>query len=128
MTERVKAEDYKALFKSGRKRVKGAEKVEYNGIKFDSKRERDRYEELCHLYKAGEIYDLRLQVPINLTGQLAPILTETGLNMRYIADFVYKDNKLGGAVVVEDAKGFPTDVYKMKKAILAAMGIEVQEV
>ena len=32
----------------------------------------------------------------------------------YVADFYYYDNKLG-CYVVEDTKGFRTDVYKLKK-------------
>ena len=47
--------------------------------------------------------------------------------MRYIADFQYVDVKLG-LVVIEDAKGFSTDTFKLKRAILAAMGLQVVEV
>ena len=34
----------------------------------------------------------------------------------YIADFMYKDIKRG-VTVVEDVKGFKTDVYKIKKKL-----------
>lgn len=45
----------------------------------------------------------------------------------YIADFVYKDKD--GNEVVEDVKGFRTDVYKIKKKMMRyRYGIEIQEV
>ena len=47
--------------------------------------------------------------------------------MLYLADFTYADHRLGGITVIEDAKGHQTDVFLIKKAILAAQGVEVQE-
>jgi hypothetical protein len=41
----------------------GAVKTEVDGIMFDSKREASRYQELRLLEQAGEITNLRLQVP-----------------------------------------------------------------
>ena len=41
----------------------GAIKTEVDGIKFDSKHEASRYKELRLLEQAGEITNLRLQVP-----------------------------------------------------------------
>jgi hypothetical protein len=53
------------------------------------------------------------------------VLTDTGKRERiYRADFVYVDNALG-ITVVEDRKGHETDVFKIKKAILAAQGMEI---
>ena len=43
-----------------------SQKATYNGITFDSKRERDRYIDLLLLERAGEISELRLQVPFEL--------------------------------------------------------------
>ena len=46
--------------------------------------------------------------------------------MKYIADFVYNDDT--GALVVEDAKGHSTDVYKIKRRLMAELkGIEIKE-
>lgn len=111
-----------------RGRVRGTQKTVVDGIKFDSKREAKRWSELQLLERAGEISNLQRQVPFPLFGRDDPIQTPTGRQMRYIADFVYTDNRLSGATVVEDAKGWATDVYKIKKAILAAQGVEVKEV
>lgn len=88
---------------------------------FDSKREASRYQELRLLEQAGEITNLRLQVPYILFPK-----DEHGRALKYIADFVYNDNT--GALVVEDAKGHPTDVYKIKRRLMAELkGIEIKE-
>ena len=109
-----------------KKRVMGAIPTEVDGIKFDSRREARRWSELQILQRAGYITDLERQVSIELLGRDDKILTPTGRPMRYVADFRYYDHKLK-ATVIEDAKGHPTDTYKMKEAILAAMGIKVRE-
>lgn len=75
--------------------------------------------------RGGSICGLRRQVDIVLQGRDGPILTDTGKKERiYRADFVYVDNALG-ITVVEDRKGHETDVFKIKKAILAAQGMEI---
>lgn len=57
-----------------------------------------------------------------LLGRDGPIMTDSGKQERvYKADFVYVDNALG-ITVVEDRKGHETEVFKLKKAILAAQG------
>jgi hypothetical protein len=44
----------------------------------------------------------------------------------YVADFRYEE---GGATVVEDAKGFKTAAYKLKKKLMKAIhNIEIREV
>lgn len=104
----------------------GARATVIDGIRFDSKREAKRWGELQWLQKAGEITDLERQVDIALMGQSGPIMTDSGKRVRrYVADFRYKKD---GLVVIEDAKGFPTPEYKIKRAILAAMGLEIREV
>ena len=112
----------------GTKRVQNAQPVTIDGVRFDSTREAERWGQLLLLVEAGEISELERQVPIELHGRDGPILTPTGKPMRYVADFRYRDRALGGAVVIEDAKGHPTEVYKLKRAILAAQGVEVAEV
>ena len=47
--------------------------------------------------------------------------------MKYIADFVYYDRD--GNLVVEDAKGFRTDLFRLKKKMMMYFkGIEIKEV
>lgn len=84
-----------------------------DGIKFDSKLEARRYTELKLLERAGEIKDLKLQ-PVY---ELIPSFKKNGKTYRkttYKADFSYFDNKLD-KLIVEDTKGFKTDVYMLKK-------------
>ena len=98
-----------------------------DGIRFDSKRESERYVELKLMQKAGEIQDLRLQPRFQLLiktldGPVVCVGT-------YVADFAYE--KLTGAfrTVVEDVKGVLTPVYRLKKKLVQALyGIEIREV
>ena len=91
------------------------------------RREARRWAQLLMLQKAGEIDDLKRQVKIALMGRDSPILTPTGRQMHYVADFVYRDRRTG-ETVTEDAKGFAVEVYRLKRAILAAQGVRVVEV
>ena len=97
-----------------------------HGITFDSKHEADRYDELRLLLKAGGIHDLKLQQTYKLVGSQR---TPTGAAVRavtYIADFVYTRD---GKTIVEDAKGFKTKDYIIKKKLmLERFGIWVEEV
>lgn len=94
---------------------------------FDSKKEADRYEELKLLEKAGEISHLRTQVPYLIAVNDVSVC-------KYVADFVYNDwsRKHGGTParveVVEDCKGFRTQVYRLKKKLMLAVhGITIKE-
>ena len=90
-------------------------KVIFDNIVFDSKKEKKRYYELSLLQRANEIKDLELQVEY----ELQPAFKKNGISYRkisYIADFKYFDNKLN-KWIVEDTKGFRTDVYKIKKKL-----------
>lgn len=128
MTERIKAADYLAQI-AQTPETKGnkynAQRVEYDGFTFDSKAEADRWRQLKLLQSAGEICGLKRQVSIPLFGRDGPIMTDSGKNQRtYKADFVYVDNALG-VTVIEDKKGVETPEFKLKKAILAAQGMEI---
>lgn len=104
-----------------RKNKYHAIKTEVDGIIFDSKKEAKRYGELKLLQRAGEISDLELQVPYILIKK-----SKYGRDIKYIADFVYKDKN--GKVVVEDNKGVRTDVYKLKRRLMAEIyNIEIYE-
>lgn len=95
---------------------------------FDSIKEYNRWCELKLLERAGKITGLRRQVKYELIPtQRAPgkkgKVIEYPVN--YIADFVFTEN---GAVVVEDAKGYRTDEYKIKrKLMLWKYGIRIKE-
>lgn len=105
---------------SARKNKYKAVKVVVNGIKFDSKKEAKRYQELVLLQKTHYIRDLKLQVPFVLIEK-----SKYGRQIKYVADFTYIEN---GVLVVEDTKGFKTDVYKLKKRLMAEKyGIEIKE-
>ena len=97
-----------------------------DGQSFDSKREASRWNELRLLAKAGRVSNLSRQYAVYLKGKDGPIMTDSGKQPRkYIADFHYYDHRLN-AWVIEDTKGHPTEVFNLKKAILAAQGIEVK--
>lgn len=93
------------------------------GKTFDSKHEAERYEELKMLEKAGEITGLMHHVKFRIENK-----NEKNREASYEADFVYLDcKKLRW--IVEDAKGFVTDEYKLKKkAMYNRYGIDIQEV
>lgn len=92
-----------------------AKKVEVDGIKFDSKREANRYCELKLLEKANEIRNLELQPRFLLQDKFVDKHGKTHRKIEYVADFLYinKDDK----AIVEDVKGVMTDVYKLKKKL-----------
>jgi hypothetical protein len=89
---------------------------------YASKREAKRAAELRLLEKAGEIEDLREQVPFVL------IPKQDGERAcKYVADFVYAEMP-SGVRIIEDCKGMKTDVYKIKrKLMLKVHGIRIRE-
>lgn len=104
----------------------GNKKVVVDGLKFDSRKEANRYFELKLLEQAGKITDLKTQQKFELipSQQIAGKVVERPCN--YIADFVYKEN---GKIIVEDTKGFKTKDYIIKrKLMLYVYGIKIKEV
>lgn len=102
-----------------------AKKTVVDGITFDSKKEAERYKELKLLERAGQIHGLELQ----RTFELIPSFKMEGKTIRgvsYRADFCYYD---GARYVVEDVKGYKTDVYKLKAKLFAyRYGFQITEV
>ena len=88
-------------------------KTEIDGIRFDSKKEAERYCELKLLLKAGAIKHLKLQ-PRFLLQPMFYCDGNWNRKLEYIADFQYEE---GSKTVVEDVKGLKTDVYKIKKKL-----------
>ena len=133
MTETITIAEYKKLIakgKQGGRQVEhlGPEKpnkyrnkpVMYDGIRFASKKEGDRYAVLKLLEKQGKISDLVLQPKFKVVG-----LWLDKRECSYIADFQYTEN---GEVVVEDTKGFKTDLYLYKRGLMKRdLGIEIFE-
>lgn len=101
-----------------------AERTEVGGIVFASRREAARYEALLTEQKSGAITGLEVQPQYPLS-----VVQPSGVTVvigRYIADFRYQRD---GRMVVEDAKGMRTEVYRLKKKIVEAQyGIEIVEV
>jgi len=97
----------------------GNKKVEFDGKIFDSKKELAHYLTLRMMEKAGVISDLKCQVSFELN----PGGTHS---LKYIADFTYLEN---GQLIVCDAKGYRTKVYKKKaRLMLQVHGITINEV
>lgn len=97
-----------------------SQKTGVDGRTFHSKKEADRYRDLRLLEAGGEISELKLQVPF--------VIVVNGIRItKYIADFTYIESGLA-EVVVEDAKGFRTPEYKLKKRMMfAVFGIIIRE-
>lgn len=94
-------------------------KVVYNGIKFDSKKERDRYIALKLCEKSGDIKNLELQ-PKFLLLDTIHYKNKTYPKTYYIADFKYFSND-EGKYIVEDIKSPITakdKVYRLKIKML----------
>lgn len=113
----------------------------YDGIKFDSQKERDRYIYLKDAEGKGLISDLRLQVKYELIPAVREDYVEhlktkdkikqrtIQLAITYTCDFQYiKD----GLLIVEDVKSNPkmlTKEYQLKKKMLFALKrIKIREV
>ena len=87
------------------KRKYNNQPTERNGIKFDSRKEAKRYEELMFLRQAGEIDNLKLQPQFTLQESYMTPEGERIRAIRYVADFSYTQ---GSQMVVEDVKSKAT--------------------
>ena len=94
----------------------GAKKTTVDGITFDSKWEAQRWGELQAMERGGLVRDLERQVKYDIVVNGEKIC-------RYIADFRYKlvDDDGSTKEVVEDAKGFETADFKIKKKLMKAV-------
>lgn len=105
-----------------------AEATVLNGLKFASKREAARYQELLMLQSAGEIANLTVQPVYPLQNDHISVKYPNGRVAKYTADFEYwQDSEL----VTEDVKSKPTmtEAAKLRMAVFAAIyGREVRVV
>lgn len=115
--------------KSGRSKY-NAQRIEKDGMKFDSVKEYKRYIELTALMQRGEISDLKCQVKF----VLAPTVKLEGEKrakpeLRYYADFTYLSD---GKLIVEDVKSSVTRKlasFRNKKHLMKTVhGIDIKEV
>lgn len=131
-------EEYNALIKgSSGSRVKKPKyrnrKAEYydpglkETITFDSEKERDYYLILKDRERRGEIKDLRRQVEIEIQRAFVDKANNKHRAIKYLADFTYYDLK-DYSIHYIDVKGFKTEVYKLKKKLLAYRNIIIEEV
>ena len=115
------------LFSSQKESKYRNEKVEYDGMRFDSKRERDRYIVLKDAERKGIISDLVCQpkftlLPAQYHEETVQLKTKVKtvrkcdfLATTYTGDFQYTKD---GNVVVEDVKGMVTPEYKLKEKMM----------
>ncbi len=116
-------------------------KIEFNGIKFDSKKEMQRYILLKEAEDKGIIQDLKLQVRFELIPAIKEeyvehlktkdkIKTRTvQLPITYTCDFQYYKN---GELIVEDVKAsksmLPKEFVLKEKMMFALKGIKIKKV
>ena len=132
-------------FGRGFKREKGKKynntKVEYDGIKFDSKKEMQRYIVLKDAENSGVISNLELQVKYELIPAVREeyiehlktkdkVKTRTlQLPITYTCDFQYLKD---GVLIVEDVKASPKMLPKefvlKEKMMFALKGIRIKKV
>lgn len=93
-------------------------------IRFDSKREARRYDELVTLDALGIISNLKLQVPF-VIAEAAIVAGKKAKARLYVADFVYET---AGERIVEDVKGMLTPEYRLKRHLMkSVLGIDILE-
>jgi len=126
---RISEEQYRQFLSKSIKQSKYKnKKVVYDGIKFDSIKEKRAYTMYKLMEKAGEIKDLQRQVEYLL---IEPFVLN-GKKYRktsYIADFVYKDKEDKLHVIDVKSEATKTQVYKLKKKLMAwKYEIEIEEI
>jgi len=95
-----------------------ARKITVDGERFDSKREAARYIELKLQEKQGVIRNLQRQQAFILLNDYMRSDGKHIKGIKYIADFTYIEPD--GNFIVEDCKGFRTDIYRLKKKMFEA--------
>lgn len=117
--------------KAAKRNKFNAQKVELDGMTFDSKKEHKRYIELKAMQQRGEIFGLEHHTKF----ELAPKTRLEGEKrskpaLRYFADFTYYI--ITGEYIVEDVKSEVTrkkDSYRNKKHLMkTVLNIDVREV
>lgn len=98
----------------------GAIATTVDDIRFDSKAEARRYQELKLMERGRLIRNLELQPSFDIIINGVKVC-------RYVADYRFI-NCGTGEMVVEDCKGFKTPEYRLKKKLMKAVhGIDITE-
>lgn len=117
--------------KAAKRNKFNAQKIELDGMTFDSKKEHKRYIELKAMQQRGEIFSLEHHTKF----ELAPKTKLEGEKrakpaLRYFADFTYYN--ITGEYIVEDVKSAATRKlasYRNKKHLMKTVfNIDVREV
>mgnify|MGYP001624687255 CR=1 FL=1 len=114
-------------------------KIEINGIRFDSRKEAQRYVQLMNA--------MRLQVDFTIQEAYTDCQGKRIRAIRYRADFAYNLTGLlpfgisaedrdvwsryimsGTETVIEDVKGVKTQAYKLKEKLMAKKGVSIREI
>ena len=123
--------------KKSKKRKYNNQPCEFNGEKFDSKKELDYYLILLDKQKRSELCDLKRQVKIVIQPAFKTPDGKTVREIYYVADFKYTSLTPDGAgaydikthyVDVKGGNATKTAVYKLKKKLLAYRGFYIEEV
>jgi len=108
---------------------------DYRGkLKFASRREAARYDELMLLLGSGEIRNLKLQPQYTLQESYITTDGERVRAIRYIADYSYERRDMSSgswALIIEDVKSPATRTQKYiikKKLLRERFGIDISEV
>ena len=109
-------------------------KIIFKGVEVevDSIKEANRAKELELMEKAGEISELKMQVPFILQEAFKDANGKKHSAIKYVADFTYflvKGDKY--IYTIEDVKSPVTRknaVYRLKKKMMAYQGYEITEV
>ncbi len=132
----------KSMYQQSQRKSKyGNKKVEFDGLKFDSIREKKRYEYLMECQSEGLISDLKTHIKFELIPAVKEeyveqLKTKTKIKTRtlqlpitYTCDFTYM---LNGEYVVEDIKISPKTLPKefviKEKMMFALKGIRINKV
>jgi len=104
-----------------------------DGIRFDSRKEANRYRDLTILAALGQIQQLEMHPQFSIAVvelfrglELGPSVVACGV---YTADFRYVTT--AGEVIVEDVKSGPTrtEAYRLRKRLVEAIhGITIREI
>ena len=101
-------------------------KIVYEGMTFDSVKEKCRSIQLRMLERSGAISGLQRQVRYVLIPSQRQEKKVIERACCYYADFVYTKN---GELIVEDTKGVRTPEYRIKrKLMLYVHGIKIREI
>ena len=102
---------------------------------FDSNKELRFYLVFKDRQKRGEIFNLQRQKKIEIQPAFTDSSGKRHRAISYIADFYYLETKRdnNGEFIdyiahVVDVKGYKTEVYKLKRKLLAYRGIIIEEV